>query len=223
MAENLAGVLIAGRVAAGALLFRDAVVVDGGEQLGVPLQTDEGELPQGDIEPPVLAAEAQLTAEAGADAGRNLGDFAVTGTTLTHIHQFDAQHNGVHRLHHRSGHVALTELLVRAVDADLGGENLGGALTAKENDPLVKDAQAGDLHRTGRAHKGVGGHPVVVAHIHGVESPVEADGLHIDVHREQFGLAGLDADRPVDGALGVLGGVEAQVFNTVLVGRYSVL
>ena len=100
MAENLAGVLIAGGVAAGALLLRDAVVVNGGEQLGVPLQTDEGELPQGDIEPPGLTAKAQLTAKAGADAGGNLGDLAVTVAAFAHVHQLDAQHNGVHRLYY---------------------------------------------------------------------------------------------------------------------------
>ena len=62
--EEPAGVLGG---AAAALLLRHAVVIDGDQQLGVPLQTHQGELTQGDIHPLALVGEVQLAGEAGGD------------------------------------------------------------------------------------------------------------------------------------------------------------
>ena len=69
------------------------------------------------------------------------------------------------------------------------------------------------------SHKGVGGDPVEVAHVNGVEPPVESNRLHIDVHIEQLGLAGLDTDGALNGSLRTLGGIETQIFDTILIGR----
>ena len=120
--------------------------------------------------------------------------------------------------HHRGGQVGLHDvLLIHGARSGLGGEHLGAALAAEEDDPLVEHAQAADLDGTGGAHKGVGGDAVEVADVHGEEAPVEADGLHVDVHIEQLSLAGADGHSPVNGALGALGGVEAQILDTVLI------
>ena len=86
---------------------------------------------------------------------------------------------------------------------------------------ITYEALHGQRGFKGRAYEGVGGDAVEIAHVHRVKAAVEADGLYVDVHVQQLGLAGLDADGPVDGALGALGGVEAQVFDTVLIGRLS--
>ena len=120
--------------------------------------------------------------------------------------------------HHSGGKPALARLLaIQLAKAGLGAEGLGAPFAAEEDDPLVKDAQAADLHRPGGAHEGVGGDPVEVADVHGVEAPVEAHGLHVDVNMQQLGAAGLDAHRPVDGALRALGGVQAEILDTVFV------
>ena len=99
LAEELAGVLLAAGTA-GALLLRHAVVVDGHEELGLPLQADDGELAQGDVDPLALAAEVQIAAEAGTDAGGDLGELAVAGAALAHVHQLHAEDDGVHRLYY---------------------------------------------------------------------------------------------------------------------------
>ena len=125
--------------------------------------------------------------------------------------------------HHRGGQVgAVSGLLLPAVPG-VGGEHLGAALAAEQDHPLVKHAQAADLHRPGGPHEGVRRHLVVIAHVHRVEAPVEADGLHVDVNIDQFRLAGLDADGTVDHRLAVLGGIKAEILNAVFIGRYSVL
>lgn len=223
VAEDLAGVLLAAG-ATGTLLLRHAVVVGRHEELSLPLQADDGELAQGDIDPLVLPAEAQIAAKAGADTGRDLGELAVAGAALAHVHQLHAQDDWIYRFYHGSGEIALAHvLLVQAAEAGLGAEDLGVPLAAEEDDPLVKDAQAADLHRPGRPHKGVGGDPVEVADIHRVEAAVEAYRLHVDVNIEQFRRPGLDADGPLNGALRVLGRVEPKVLNAVLIGRYSIL
>ena len=54
MAEDLTGIVLV--AAAGALLLGQAVVVDGHEELGVPLQPDDGELAQGNIQAVNIAA-----------------------------------------------------------------------------------------------------------------------------------------------------------------------
>ena len=99
LAEYLAGVLAALGALAGALLLRQAVVVGGDEQLGVPLHADDGELAQGDVQAVYVAPHHQLLREAGADGGGDLAA-AVAGAALAHIHQLHAEDDGVHRLFH---------------------------------------------------------------------------------------------------------------------------
>ena len=222
MAEHLAGVLVV--AAAGALLLRHAVVVHRHEELGIPLQTDDGELAQSDVDALAVAAEAQVAAEAGADAGGHVGQGAVAGMALAHVYQLHVENDGIHHLHHGGGKIGLAQaLFIQTVHRQLGGEHLGAALAAEENDPLVKNAQTADLHRPGGAHKGIGSDLVEVAHIHGVETTVETHRLNIDVNIQQLGAAGLDAHGPLNGGLGALGGVEAKILDTILIGRYSVL
>ena len=217
MAEDLTGIVLAA-AAAGALLVGHAVVIDRHEKLGLPLQTDDGELAQSDVDPLAVVAEAQVTAEAGADAGGNFGQLAVAGAALAHVHQLHVEDDGIDRLYHSGGQIALADvLLVQPVKDGLGAENFGVALTAEEDDPLVKDGQAADFHRPGGAYKGVGGDTVEIADVHGIETAVEADGLHVDVHIQQFCGTGLDADGAVNGALGALGGIETKILNAVLV------
>ena len=56
--------------AAGALLLRHTVIVHRHQELGIPLQTDDGELPQSDVDPAAVVAAAKLPAEALADGRR---------------------------------------------------------------------------------------------------------------------------------------------------------
>ena len=75
------------------------------------------------------------------------------------------------RAYHGGGQVGFADvLLIHPLKRHLGGEHLGGALAAEENHPLVKDTQAADLHRPGRADERVRSHAVVVADIHSVEA-----------------------------------------------------
>lgn len=115
--EDLAGIFVAVLVAAGALPGGHTVVVHGDEQLGVPLQPDHGELPQGHIQPPAAAVEGQLTVEAGADARGDLGQLVLRAAPagggrrtdrpaggradqVAGVQQLQAQHDGVHRLYY---------------------------------------------------------------------------------------------------------------------------
>ena len=97
--EQLAGVLLAAVAAAVAVLLRHAVIVGGHEQLGVPLQADDGELAQGDKQAVHIAASNQLLGEAGAHRGRNLAAIVVV-MALAHLHQLHSQDDGIHRLYY---------------------------------------------------------------------------------------------------------------------------
>ena len=125
--------------------------------------------------------------------------------------------------HHRGGQAAGGQVLhVIGLLLALGGEHLGAPLAAEQDDPLVKDGQAADLHRPGGPHEGVGGDAVEVPHIHRVEPPVEGDRLHVDVGVQQLGAARLHRNRPVNDLLAAPGGVDPQVLDAVFVERYSV-
>lgn len=110
VAEDLAGVVFA--AAAGAFLLGHAVIVCGNEKLGFALQTDQGELAQGDIYALPVIPETEVAAKAGTDAGRDLGKLAVTGTALAYVHQLHAQDNGVDSLHNGGGKAAAAQILL---------------------------------------------------------------------------------------------------------------
>ena len=99
---------------------------------------------------------------------------------------------GVDDIHHGHGQVApLHHLHIRLPHPHLGGEDLGVALAAEEDGPLVKYAQALHRHRRRAAEIRLERHVVEKAHIHGVEAPVEAHRLHIQsnverLHKEAF-------------------------------------
>ena len=121
-----------------------------------------------------------------------------------------------HCLHHSRRKTGLghTPDLVLVI---LRGKTLRPAFTAKEHGPFAEYRQAADLDGTGSAHKGVGGDAVKIPHIHGIESPVKGDRLHIDVRVQQLGGSGLDGLSPVDHLLGTTGGVNAQILDAVLI------
>ena len=186
-AEDAAGIFAAGN-AAGALLFRHTVVVHGDQQLGIPFQTDNGELTEGDVNSPVFTAAGKLAAKAAADEAGDLAQLAVPVTAAALVHQPGVQHQRFHCLHHGNRQIALAhELEIRFPGAGLGGEDLGAALAAKEDGPLIKDTQALDGHRRGAAEVGLEGNGVEKPHIHAVEAPIKADGLHVHVDIEELG------------------------------------
>ena len=106
---------------------------------------------------------------------------------------------------------------VHAVHADLGREDFRIALAAEKDDAFVKDAQPFHLHRPGTRAVGIQGNTVEEAHIHREKSPVEHHRFHVDVGVEQFRTAALDGHGPIQDLLAADGGIEPQVFNTVLV------
>ena len=92
-----AGVLGAAAGVGAALLGGDGVVQDRHDQLGRTLQTDDGELAQGDEEPLLVAAQHQIVPEHGLDI-RGDGQ----GAWLTDLHRaYPApQHHRIQHLHH---------------------------------------------------------------------------------------------------------------------------
>lgn len=124
--------------------------------------------------------------------------------------------------HNRDREIApLDHLPVQGVDAHLGGEYLGVALAAEEDNPLIKDAQALDLHGPGAGAVGVESHPVEVAHIHCVEPPVEHHGLHINIGVKQFRFPTLHRLGPAQNLLAGHGGVKPQILDAILIGRHG--
>ena len=170
----------------------------------------------------LVAASHQLISETGGYRHGNIHTAAFAGTALADIHQLQVQDQGVHGLHHSGGQVGLRHTL-DLVLALVGAEALRSAFAAEEHSPLAEHSQATDLDGTGSTYKGIGGNTVEIPHIHGIEAPIKGDRLHVDVRVQQFGGPGLDGLGPVNHLLGAAGGVNSQIFDAVLIGRYSVL
>ena len=105
LTEDLTGIIL--RAAAVALFAGDAVVIGRNEKLRIPLQTDQGELAQCQVDPAALGAEVKVVSEAGTDAGGDFVAVAFAAVTLAAVYQLHAQNNGVHGLYHSGGHIAL--------------------------------------------------------------------------------------------------------------------
>ena len=85
--EDLAGILVT--VLHIAFLVRHAVVIDWDKQLGIPLQPQDGELPQAEIDPPNrVVVQTDGLVKGGLNSCGHLGQdaFAAHGA-LTHIAQ----------------------------------------------------------------------------------------------------------------------------------------
>ncbi len=180
--ENAAGVFVAASAAAGAFLVGHTIVIDRNQQLGIPFQTHNGELSQGDIDAAAVVSAGKLAVKAAVDEGRHFAQVAVTVPLAAAVHNPCVQDDGVHRFHDGNGEIRPAhELKVRFAGPQLGGEDFGVSFAAEQNGPFVEYAQA--LHRDGdgTAQIGLQAYRVEETHIDGIETPVEADGFHIDV------------------------------------------
>ena len=179
-AEQLAGVLGAARRVA-ALLGGDAVVHDGYDELCVPFQTDDGELPQGHIEPSAVSLQHQVLIEHGFHPVRHLHR-TVSPSALTGFPNPRAEHHGVQSLHHSRWAVGQVsgDGVCRA-GAQVAAVDVGAAFFTAEDDPLGKDGQAAECCRAVGADDGIGQDAVVEGNVYAVMVPVEGHGLHIYV------------------------------------------
>ena len=108
-------------------------------------------------------------------------------------------------------------MFVQSVKHGFGTEYFGGPFAAKQNGTFVKYGQAADGDRTAGADERIAGNSIEIAHVYGVKTPVETDGLHVNIGGQKLGLAGLDADGAVDGGLGTLGRIETQILDAVFI------
>ena len=97
-AEHFAGILGAAAAGLAAFLHRDGVVQYRDHQLGIPLQPDDGELPQGDEQPPLAAGEHQLLVKGGSDGLRNLNGHRFAGA-VADLLDLGAKHHGIQNLY----------------------------------------------------------------------------------------------------------------------------
>ena len=96
-AEHLAGILRRGAGGVAALLGGQGVVKDGYDELGVPLQADDGELPQGHIQPPLGGAQHQILVKQPPDP---LGDLDTAALLmLTGLRHPGGKNHGIQYLH----------------------------------------------------------------------------------------------------------------------------
>ena len=95
-AEQLAGILGAAGIV-GAFLGGDGVIQHRNDQLSVPLQADDGELAQRDVQPAAVAGQYQLVVEEPPDGRGNLDG---TGfAAIADIFDFGTEDHGIQHFH----------------------------------------------------------------------------------------------------------------------------
>ena len=95
--EHFAGVFRGGAGGVAAFLGGHGVIENGDDELGVPLQPDDGELAQGHIEPPLGGIHHQFIVEKALDWPRDLDHATFLG--LAGLRHPGTQHHGVQHLH----------------------------------------------------------------------------------------------------------------------------
>lgn len=190
-AEHLAGIFGAARGFA-AFLGGDCVVQNGNHQLGIPFQTNDGELPQGDEEPAAVTAVHQIVIKHGANGGRDLQSIVLSAMVVANIPNLGAEDHGIQNLHHGGGNIGTVAAdAVGFMQTGVAGEDVSRAVFAAEHRPFGKHGQTVQSGGAGRADGGIGKNPVVECDINAVVVPVKGyrlDGglLRLENFRRRF-------------------------------------
>ena len=113
IAEDCTGIFIATAVSgtAGAILLWHAVIVDRNQKLRIPLQADNGKLPQSHIDPTSIVSEGKSSVEAIAYERGDFTEIAVTVTLAAVFHDAGVKNNGIDGLDHGDGAVGAAQHL----------------------------------------------------------------------------------------------------------------
>jgi hypothetical protein len=94
-----------------ALFAGHAIVVDGYQELGIPLQAYNGKLPKCYIDTASIASAGELTVKITVYKTWNFRHITVTGMRITAIYELCIQYNGIYRLYNGDGEITLTHQL----------------------------------------------------------------------------------------------------------------
>ena len=202
LAEHIAGTFCTAHIAGlGADLGRDTVIEGRDQKLGIPFQSDNGELTDGHEKSAALAGQDQFVVEPVHNALRQGGQVTAIAAAVAGIHHIGGQDHGIHDFYHSMRHGAGAAAL-----AAIGvGEHLGRAVAAEEQGPFGEYGKAVDSGGTVVAHGDIGYHAVVEGDIQGVEAVVIGDILHLNIGVDQFHTSGPCTGAAVQNTLTVTG------------------
>lgn len=213
--EGVAGII---RVA-GALFFRNAVIVRGDEHLHIALHLDDREQSEGNQYRPVAGVRGKVAA---ANSIRNRSwHRAAAGVTaaLAGVAHAGGEDDGVYALHLCDWVAVLGRRLVLKIFLSISrGENFDVAVTA------VKDALLGeDRKSNNRVGNGCGGGVHIEGkykeegNIHGIEAVIKGYLIHIDGTSRYFAFSAFDGNRGIDYCLIRLSKGNAEILQAILV------
>ena len=190
-AEHFAGILRGARRVT-ALSARNGGVQHRHDQLGIPLQPHNGELPQGHKQPPLIAGEYQLLIKQLPNIAGDLYHAGLLAHAVAYFLHLAAEHHGIQHFHHSRGAVdAVNGNAVPAADAGVAGKHMGLAVFAAQHHPLGENHKTIQWHGSGRAYNGIGQNAVIECNINAVVIAVKChrlDGglLRLENFRRRF-------------------------------------
>lgn len=191
----------------------DTEVVGGNHHLYSPLQLDNNEDTQCDVQLLFSGTATEVASEAAADLVRE-GTAIVAGVTVFDLHQLAGQYNGLCHLQAGGGHVVNEPGGIALVAA----EHLYASLAAVENYLLCKGCDACD--GCGLAHgRDIGCclYQEEEGNIHRVETTVKGYCFHVQIDVEDFHLLNLHRDTVVENGLCLVGEVDGQILQAVFI------
>lgn len=182
-AEHFARVFRAAGVVA-AFLGGDAVVHHGNDQLGIPLQPDDGKLAQGNEKPSAVRADVQLFVKHSAYAVRHLNGCGFLAAAIAGVTYPGTEDHGIQHFHHGGGAIGVAPgHTVGTVEAGVASVDVGAAVLAAQNCPFAENGQAVQGCGTGGSDNGIGDDPVVKGDIDAVVVPVKSHRFHASLLR----------------------------------------
>lgn len=218
--EEIAGAVVVDTAGCGAVLIRDAVADVGDAKLCVALHADNGELPEGDIEPTLLAGSHKVGIEAACNECGDIHAAAVIAAAVTNINNLACKDDGVNNFHDCLGLVAAHKhVTVTLGHSGFAGENFCVPFAAAEDDTLGEHSKTAECTRTGSADDCVNKDAVIVSNVDGVVTCVKLNRLYLDRDVQKLRAARLNIAGLIERALGILRQINAKILDAVFVIR----
>jgi hypothetical protein len=215
-AEHFTGIFgAAGGFAA--ILGGDAVLQYRHHQLGIPLQTDDGELAQSHKQSAFVTGEYQLLVKHAADGPGDLGDHFSAGT-VTDILDLGIENHGIQYLHHSGGEIGVKSgWSIHFSQTGIATVDMGPAVFTAEYGPFGEHSQTIEGGRPGGTYHRICQNPVIESDINAVVVSVKGDRLYINMGIQKLCAADPGIGCGVQKLLGTGGQVDPEIFNAIFI------
>jgi hypothetical protein len=215
--KQLTGIFRIGAGGVGAFFAGDRVLQERYYHLGIPLQTNNGELPQRHKKPTVVMTCHQIFIKQLLNAFWDLRA-ELLRAMITVFGNLAGKYHGLENFYNCGGSIGCFDGgAVGAAKQGVGGKDVGPAVLSAEHSSLGEDGDTAQCGGSATSNHSIGKDPIEESHIHTVVIPVEGYRLHIDICIHEVCTAYPDTGCLIQHILAAFGEVNSQVFDAILI------